>query len=89
MALDKMLREEIPAPLNDHCRTLNVSGTTLILAADSPAWAARLRFHTPQLVKILSSYQPFDIRAVRIRVRPTPPGRFKTPRENHSPLQPL
>ena len=73
LALDKMLHEEIPAPLNEHCRTLNVAGTTLILAADSPAWAARLRFHTPQLVKKLSSYHPFDIRAVRIRVRPTPP----------------
>ena len=70
MALDKMLHELIPPPLNEHCRALNVAGTTLILAADSPVWAARLRFHTPQLVKQLSSEHPFDIRAVRIRVRP-------------------
>ena len=70
IALDKMLHKLIPAPLDEHCRTLNVSGTTLILAADSPVWAARLRFHTPQLVKQLSSHPHLDIRSIRIRVRP-------------------
>jgi len=70
MALDKMLHELIPPPLNEHCRTLNVAGGTLVLAADSPVWAARLRFHARQIVKQLSGYHPVDIRAVRIRVRP-------------------
>lgn len=70
MALDKRLFELLPTPLNEHCRTLNITGTTLILAADSPVWAARLRFHTAQLVKQLASYPAVDIRAARIRVKP-------------------
>ena len=82
MALDKLLHELIPTPLNEHCNTLTISGTTLVLAADSPVWAARLRFHTPGLVKQLASYHPVSIRTVRVRVKPTerrsPPDKPKT-----------
>ena len=77
MALDKFLHELLPTPLNEHCRILTISGTTLILTADSSVWAARLRFHTPQLVKQLASYRPISIAAVRIRVKP--PARPATP----------
>ena len=69
LALEQQLEQILPAPLNSHCSTLNLSGTTLILAAESPVWAARLRFHAPQLVKQLSGRIPVDIRAVRIRVK--------------------
>jgi len=76
------LHELIPSPLNEHCDTLTISGTTLVLAADSPVWAARLRFHTPGLVKQLASYNPVNIRSVRVRVkpndRPAPPDKPKT-----------
>ncbi len=85
IAIDKLLHELIPAPLNEHCRILNISGTTLILAADSPVWAARLRFHTSHLVRQLARYEPVKIRAVRTRVkpaaRPSSPGKRQiTPR---------
>jgi hypothetical protein len=82
MALDKRLHKLIPVPLNEHCSTLTVSGTTLILAADSPVWAARLRFHASGLVKQLADYPRLDIRAVRVRVKPlvrlSPPGKRHT-----------
>ena len=75
MALAKLLNDVLPTPLNEHCSILNVADTTLILAADSPAWAARLRFHTSRLVKQLAHYKPLKIRSVRIRVKPaTPPA---------------
>lgn len=81
MTLDKRLHELIPVPLNEHCSTLTVSGTTLILAADSPVWAARLRFHASGLVKQLAEYPRIDIRTVRVRVRPaqrlSPPGKHR------------
>ena len=89
MTLDKMLHELIPTPLNEHCTALNVAGTTLILAADSPVWAARLRFHAPQLVKQLTSDHTVDIRAVRIRVRPADrpaPAKKHQNRPKRSPL---
>ncbi len=85
IALDKLLHELVPTPLNEHCRILTVSGTTLILAADSPVWAARLRFHTSHLIKQLARYKPVKIRAVHVRVkpaaRPPSPGKRQiTPR---------
>ncbi len=82
MALDKRLHELIPTPLNEHCRTLTISGTTLILAADSPVWAARLRFHASRLVKQLADYPRLNVRAVRVRVRP--PARLSPPIKRHT-----
>ncbi len=82
IAIDKLLHELIPAPLNEHCRTLTLSGTTLVLATDSPVWAARLRFHSSRLVKQFARYKPAKIRAVRVQVkpaaRPAIPGKRKT-----------
>ncbi len=71
MALELQLRRVLPVPLQDHCRLLAINGRTLVLAADSPAWAVRLRFHTYQLVKQLTLPRTMKLRAIRIRVRPT------------------
>jgi hypothetical protein len=55
VALETLLQELLP---------------DLVLAADSPVWAARLRFHAPQLVKQLNRSQTVKLRTIRIRVRP-------------------
>jgi hypothetical protein len=68
--LDVELHDLIPPPLNDHCRILSIRDNTLVLAADSPVWAARLRFHATQLVKQLSNSRTVNLRTVRVRVRP-------------------
>lgn len=68
--LDAIVYNLIPSPLNDHCCILSLRADILTLAADSPVWAARLRFHTTQLVKQLSSDQTVNLRTVRVRVRP-------------------
>ena len=73
MALDALFREQLPDALKTHCRVLSVRDNTLVLAADSPVWAARLRFHTTQLVKQLNRLQTVKLRTVRIRVRPPEP----------------
>ena len=70
MALEALLQELLPQPLNTHCRLLAIREETLVLATDSPVWAARLRFHAPQLVKQLSHTQNVKLRTVRVRVRP-------------------
>ena len=72
--LDVRVHELIPAPLNDHCRILSLRDDTLTLAADSPVWAARLRFHTTRLVKQLSADQAVILRTVRVCVRPQERG---------------
>jgi hypothetical protein len=68
--LDGLLDRHIPPPLNDHSRVLSLRDATLVLAADSPVWAARLRFHTPQLVKQLRDNPAVKVRTVQVRVRP-------------------
>ena len=69
--LDAQVRDLLPAPLQPHTQVLAIHDQTLILAADSPVWAARLRFHAPKLVKQLSKSQTVTLRTVRIRVRPS------------------
>lgn len=70
MDLDIIVHELLPAPLNDHCRVLTIRDKNLVLAADSPVWAARLRFHTHQLLQQLSRHRAVKLGTVRIRVRP-------------------
>ena len=71
MALDTQIRELLPAPLKEHCRLLAVRNETLVLAAESPVWASRLRFHAPLLVKQLSRLRTVNLRTIRVRVRPS------------------
>jgi hypothetical protein len=80
MELGVLLRELLPAPLNEHCRVLAIKDETLILASHSPVWAARLRFHAPLLVKQLSNHQTVKLRTVLVRVRPPEKTSPTTPR---------
>jgi len=70
MELEALLHELLPAPLKEHCRVLAIRDETLVLATSSPVWAARLRFHSPLLIKQLSGHQTMALRTVRVRVRP-------------------
>jgi len=68
--MDILLAELLPAPLNAHCRILSIRNTILVLAADSPVWAARLRFQAPQLVKQLVQHLSAKRYTIHVRVRP-------------------
>lgn len=67
--LNALVHELILAPLNGHCRVLALRDETLILAADSPVWAARLRYQTVELVKQLAGVSSVKLRTVQVRVR--------------------
>ena len=81
LGLDGLIQELLPDALKTHCRVLSVRDQTLVLAADSPVWAARLKFHSSQLVKQLNRQQTVKLRTVRIRVRP-PEKQLVTERRN-------
>jgi len=68
--LDTLLSELLPDPLKAHCRILSISNSVLVLAADSPVWAARLRFHAPQLVRQLARRESGKRHTIHVRVRP-------------------
>jgi hypothetical protein len=62
----EILKAKLPPPLCDHFILANINKTTLTVHTDSPAWAARLRFLTPDILsdagKLCSPYSPKTIR---------------------------
>jgi hypothetical protein len=68
--LDAQLQTLLAPPLQQHCRVLALREPVLVLAADSPVWAARLRFHAPQLIRQISLPRSLRLRSIRVRVRP-------------------
>jgi hypothetical protein len=65
------LKAKLPSPLCDHFILANIDKTTLTLHTDSPAWAARFRFITPDILshaqKLCNPYSP---KTIRIKVVP-------------------
>lgn len=68
--LTESVRACLPLPCAEHCRVANCHDGQLVLAADSPAWSARLRFHAPELTRQLKRQHGLGIRRVRVVVSP-------------------
>lgn len=65
------LKTKLPSPLCDHFILANISEDTLTLHTDSPAWAARLRFITPDILKYVRQLRrPRPPHTIRIKVVP-------------------
>lgn len=62
------IRRQLPEPLGDHCSDASLSGGTLTLFVDSPAWATRIRFLKDDLARSIASQ---DIVKVLVQVRAT------------------
>lgn len=60
----------LPENLAGHCRVLNLKNETLVLSVNSSAWAARLRFAAPELIKQLQHHFPGSVRSVQVRIQP-------------------
>lgn len=71
----------LPADLAEHCRVGGISEGCLRLLVPTPAWAARLRFEAPQLVKSLLQQGATTIRSVDVRI--APPATPRTAPERH------
>jgi hypothetical protein len=70
VTLEQLLKRLLEAPLNEHCRVLALHDQSLVVAVDSPVWAARLRFHTPRLARLLSRSLSVPVQTIRVRVCP-------------------
>ncbi len=64
-ALDRALRQTLPAPLRDQVRFADLRHDRLVFLASSPAWAARLRL---MQTGILASAQAVGVRASAVRI---------------------
>ena len=60
----------IPAPLNQHCQVANLRDNTLILHADSSAWALKLRYNSRALLQQLRQQGFRELGAIEVKVRP-------------------
>lgn len=63
----------LDAPLRDHVSVARLSGETLTLVADSPAWAARVRFQAPLILDHLRTRLDCPrLESLRVVTRPAP-----------------
>jgi hypothetical protein len=70
-ALDKALRDTLPAALADRCRLANTPEARIVFLVSSPSVAARLRMLQPQLLDTANRVtgQRFD--SLTVKVAPT------------------
>lgn len=66
---DEIVRRLIAEPLKQHCRVATVRGEVLVILADSPVWAARLRFEAPALLKRLEAEPLFrGVKEIKVKI---------------------
>jgi hypothetical protein len=69
--LNRLVREYLPAPLNQHCQVANIRDRQLILIADSSAWATMLHYQADDLLQYLKQQPGLEhICNIRTRTRP-------------------
>jgi len=68
--LEQAVLRLLPKDLDAHCSVMNLKREILILGVRSSAWAARLRFAAPELVKQLQCQLSLDVTAIDVRVIP-------------------
>ena len=50
---DRLVKHKLPEELKDHCRVINIRDNSIVLAANSAAWATRIKFNLPTLLSQL------------------------------------
>jgi hypothetical protein len=78
------IRGRLPQVLAQHCNSCTLSGSTLLLYTDAPAWSFQLRFAVPKLLQELQG-EGAAVTAVEIRVATPPPEPRSRPARLPSP----
>lgn len=81
-ALDRVLRTAVGEPLAGHVRLAAVRDGCVVVQAESSAWASRLRFAAPAVLRALGAEPGFEnVRSLRVRTRmDAAPAAPETPR---------
>ena len=67
--LQTKLHNYLEPPLNEHVIIADYRQKTLVFHADSAAWATKLRYRTPEILKLFRNDLP-GIRTIRIKNPP-------------------
>ena len=71
-SLDNKLKNCLEPDLQDHFELANINKNTVILIADSSAWATRLRYSIPDILKIFNDQlDQQNIKTIRIKIKKT------------------
>lgn len=69
--MSRLLLDRLPPSFAPHCRVAGIVRQTLVLHADSPAWASKLRYYCPRLPADLCQQPDFgQLNDIRIKVVP-------------------
>ena len=68
--LERAVLQCLPAELGAHCNVVNLKNEILVLATPSPAWAGRLRFAVPDLLKQLKCQFSLEIARAELKIQP-------------------
>ena len=60
----------LPENVAAHCKVMNLKNEILVLSAPSSAWAARLRFAGPELVRQLNGRSALKLRSIQVHIQP-------------------
>jgi hypothetical protein len=70
--LQDAIRNSVGQPLSHHLYLADLYSDSLLLYTDSPAWAAKLRFSTSEIlsiIKLIPGYQNVD--TLRVKINPS------------------
>lgn len=68
--LDQLIQSMLEPPLDLHFQVINIDNDKLVLGADSPVWAGKLRLHTQELLARLSFHRRWQrIRHIEVKVK--------------------
>lgn len=70
-ALNNTLIEQLPATLKKHYRVVNIRKNTLVIAANSPVWANKIRFQLPDLLVQFRDKGYFSVANIEVIVQPS------------------
>ncbi|MGA7982973.1 MAG: DciA family protein [Chromatiaceae bacterium] len=68
-ALLRRVGRALSAPLDSHCLHATIDDHVLVVTTDSSAWASRLRFAAPELLRTLSGTYDAVV-SCRVRIQP-------------------
>jgi len=71
LKIQNIIKDHLGTPLNQHFSVANYGTDSLIIVADSPVWASRLRFRTAEILQ-LARNTPWlqGLRSIRIKINP-------------------
>ena len=68
--LARSVQSAVPAEVSDHILGANLRGDRLVVIVDGAAWAARVRFESATIRRVLADTREIEVRSVTVQVRP-------------------